>query len=174
MRRRRATLATWRVKARTSFVRRILLRREIVSFLLERTKECLLCALLCWLQIHFDTLSTQEESPTVWGFLGMSKLFLFPIETRNNNTSPYWAVQYNEQSGLHITTQIRSFTPFCVQSRPVKVYLKPQFSVLASQMIKVSSISPCSELSCAVTDSKILSGKFLLSRYNSFQAFDVK
>ena len=53
------------------------LRREIVSFLPERTKECLLCVGFAsntfW---HIEMgWSRQEESPTVTGFLGMSKLF---------------------------------------------------------------------------------------------------
>ena len=53
------------------------LQREIVSFLPERTKECLLCVGFAsntfW---HIEMgWSRQEESPTVTGFLGMSKLF---------------------------------------------------------------------------------------------------
>ena len=91
--------------------------------------------IVCAALLASNTFWHIEHTGRVSHCLGLPRnvqIVSFSYRDSNNNTSPYWAVEYNEQSGLHITTQIRSFTPFCVQSGPVKVYLKPQFSVLSS------------------------------------------
>ena len=76
------------------------LQREIVSFLPERTKECLLCVGFASNTIwHIEMgWSRQEEYPTVTGFLGMSKLFFFYVLLSFRITTLHLTgtVKYNE------------------------------------------------------------------------------
>ena len=70
------------------------------NFLPERTKECLLCfgfASNTFWHIEMGS-SRQEESPTVTGFLGMSKLFFLSVVLSFRITTLHLTqtVKYNE------------------------------------------------------------------------------